>query len=565
MISRNKGFNRVELRWRFDHGAEKYRLYRLDDAGGRKMLLSSQRSNAYVDTVPVSLNCKSYFYELEVVYDENVKLEKVETSRTDWCRDMLPAIHVPNRPGWEAIYQKAWQLTWESIVTSEALPSRFAYNDYPDNDTTYVWDSCFCSLFQRYASIQGVHPCMKTLDNFYALQQQNGYIPRNYWTKTFESWYSLTEPTFESVNPPLFAWAEWGHYMMTADKERLEDVLPHLMLHYEFVDSTFKKDNGLYRWNAGGSGWDNINWEQGEDAIHWYVDMYAQQALAARCIANIAGALGKEDVERQYTGRWEEKRKKLLRLHWNDAAKWFCSRTKDSRFTRKTLSGIWPMAAGLVEHECAEELVKKTLLNSHCFMTDPMPLPTVAKDENGYNPLGEYWLGGVWINMSYLVIRTLYENGFQEEAFALAIKTLDGVYDTYEKFESFPQSLWECYAPEASGPASHKITAPDKLGGVREEFGGWACNIINILIENVLGFYVNAPENALVWDIKLFEEHGIRNLHFGSICTSLNIKFEEHTKEISELIAKSNGEYRLIVRHNGNKKEIKVKKGINYI
>ena len=567
MLTKNIGYNRVEVRWLDDRRATGYRLYRSEGDGTRELVVKTKDS-AYVDTVPGCLSRQRYTYTLEKRGGAHYRrVETAETNLADWCEDRVPMVHLPDRPGYEAIYRTAWELTWQGIVCSDALPTRYAYNDYPDNDVTYLWDTCFCTLFQRYAALQGVHPCMSTIDAFYAQMRDDGFIPRNFNWRTFEAQYgdgpspNMGDKFAEGINPPLVAWAEWNYYLISGDKERLATVLPKLTRHDGFIDSYLEAEPGCYRWNAGGEGWDNLNWDQGDDEIYYYVDLLAQQALAARCTAQIADELGEDGIHSDFQARWEAKRGPLREIYWNEDKDWYCSLTRDRRFTRKTMNGLWPLVAGIADSEQAATAVRQTLMDPACFLTEPTPMPTVAKDEPGYNPLGEYWLGGVWHNISLMALRGLEEYGFEREALELTTRTLDATAACYQDYESFPHSLWECYAPERVAPASHKIVRPDLEGGVREEFRGWACCIINMLIENLLGFYVNAPRRELKWIIRLTEAHGIDRLRFGDVCTDLRIADREDAPAPAEITVRSDKAYTLSVQVSEREARLDVEPG----
>jgi hypothetical protein len=523
MRAENIAYNRVLIRWRLDYQSSCFKLFRLSSTQ-ELIELYTGTDNRFIDTVPGSLNEDIYHYVLKKQCGGKERTETVSTMPADWCAGQLPRPYLPLKPEWIELYNKAWQLAWQSIVHADRLPYTYAYNDYPDNQTTYVWDSCFCTMYQRYAAQQGVHPCMATLDSFYALQQPNGYIARNFNCNTFRSWYPHDTPSAESVNPPLFAWAEWEYYLVTADRNRLVKVLPALVSQYRFFDGYMQKEKDKYAWSGDGNGWDNINWGEGDREILWYVDALCQQALAARHIALIAGETAEPEIAQEFSDRWQQKSEPLHRLYWSNEKKWFCSLDKQGRHTRKTLCGIWALIAGIARKDTAD-MVATTLMDPSIFYTSPMPLPALAKDEPGYNPHGEYWLGGVWINMVLVALRGLREYGYAGDAFDMSQRTLDGISAVFRHYDSFPGSLWECYAPEFAEPASHKNHSPGLGGGVREEFSGWTGCLINLIIEEILGFHINAPANVLVWDIRLNTDHGIDNLRFGGITTSLRAVF----------------------------------------
>ena len=165
MIAENTGFNQVTLRWRLNRNVQQFRLFRSDNNRNWTFVCITTE-NSYIDTVPGVLSQTRYFYLLEKIGIDTWLPETIETSRTVFSSEKLPQPVLTGHSGWMAIYRKAWELTWQGIRQSPVLPACYCYNDYPNNDVSYLWDTCFCSLFQRYAAVGGMHPCMKSLDNF---------------------------------------------------------------------------------------------------------------------------------------------------------------------------------------------------------------------------------------------------------------------------------------------------------------------------------------------------------------------------------------------------------------
>ena len=80
----------------------------------------------------------------------------------------------------------------------------------------WVWDTCFMAMYCRYAPDQ--FPGIQSLDNFYELQRDDGFIAMTYDLNIGE------EPYPDRINPPLFAWTEWMHFRATGDDSRLSRV-----------------------------------------------------------------------------------------------------------------------------------------------------------------------------------------------------------------------------------------------------------------------------------------------------------------------------------------------------
>ena len=122
-----------------------------------------------LDSVPVSFGEMTYRYIIE--NKDRDTLHSFQTNKYQSPKELIPTIKIQEKPGWETIYNKAWDLCWQRIRTSKVLPSRFAYNDYPDNNNTYVWDAAFCNLYQAYTEVHGGHPGILTYDGFYHISQ----------------------------------------------------------------------------------------------------------------------------------------------------------------------------------------------------------------------------------------------------------------------------------------------------------------------------------------------------------------------------------------------------------
>jgi hypothetical protein len=114
--------------------------------------------------------------------------------------DRLPVPVLGGSPGLVRLYWKAWEIALGKIRTPR-LGSGFA-SDYMDegfSDNIFQWDTCFMVMFGRYG--QDVVPGVKSFDNFYAKQHEDGFIDReisetdgtDYWGPQHNN----------SINPPL--------------------------------------------------------------------------------------------------------------------------------------------------------------------------------------------------------------------------------------------------------------------------------------------------------------------------------------------------------------------------
>jgi len=125
-------------------------------------------------------------------------------------------------------------------------------------------------MFARYGHAE--FPFIQSLDNFYCLQRNSGYICREYLREPDERSSSVTMEvsTIRMVgriasNPPLFAWAECEILKVTGDKSRFAMILPVLEKYLEFLNRDGDPE-GL----AGTSGWNKDDARQGHPhQLYW--------------------------------------------------------------------------------------------------------------------------------------------------------------------------------------------------------------------------------------------------------------------------------------------------------
>jgi neutral trehalase len=102
----------------------------------------------------------------------------------------------------------------------------------------------------------------------------------------------------------------------------------------------------------------------------------------------------------------------------------------DGKFTHvATPSSFFPMLAGICSQEQADKMVK-VLLDENRFWTK-MPVPSMPKDSEFYDI--DMWRGCSWLNLNYFIIVGLRRYGFVEIAEELRKRTLDTVFEWYQK------------------------------------------------------------------------------------------------------------------------------------
>ena len=470
----------------------------------------------------------------------------MEQKISAWNQNGIPEPIYEPRPAWVALYWEAWRLAAAHVVTREGVPQSPYMDEGFDPNTVWIWDTCFMAAYCKYAPER--FPGVESFENFYAPLHESR-----------SSSVVIQHPD----NPPLFAWLELEHACFTGDLGRLRAVWDRgvLQKHDAFFQHqpqprtrthpAARYHNDLY-WNGNGFHWSGVasgmdntprgrgidpHGIDGHERILWF-DALAQQALSARCLADIADRLQEPDAA-HWRAVYVARVAQLNRLHWcvEEGVYYDVLADRPTEFVRvKTPAAYWPLLAGACGPEQTAALGR--LAEDPNVFGGEVPWPSVSRDDPDYDASGGYWRGGVWLPLAYMATKALERNGHATLADQQAHKLLEHMCRTYQEVK--PHTIWEAYAPEAPLPS----TAKDGAGRVRPDFCGWsALGPISLFLENVLGFReINGLTRTVVWDCPdASGAIGIRKLRFGDV--SADLLFEE-----GQLRCTSNIPFTLIFR-----------------
>ncbi len=469
----------------------------------------------------------------------------------------LPSPILEKNPELVAMYWKCWELAFNHFRKVYAgSPFVSDYIDEAFNDNIFQWDTIFMVMFARYAST--VFPAIQSLDNFYCRQHPSGYICREISEKTGEDF--VYEGRKNTINPPLFSWAEVESFSITGDKSRFAAVLPVLDKYVEWLnrDGDLVTSDGkewekcgrrargskhsLY-WNTGlGSGMDNT--PRGGNG---WVDMSCQMVIQYNNLAFICDELGKSKEAHNYREEAKSIAQRINTWCWNDTDGYYYDVDNDGRQVKwKTAGTFWPLLAKVASPKQAQRLVEH-LKDPKTFWR-PFVFPTLAADQPGYDPKGGYWLGGVWAPTNYAIIKGLEQYGFEEVAQEASSKYLAAMTEVFRK----TGTVWENYAPESFDPGKP----------AKGDFVGWSgCGPIALLIENVLGFRCDGVRNELTWYLHRSDKHGIERLHFGSTTASLVFEPSEKDRQPAKIAVETDRPFDLVVKSKGRTDKYTMKSG----
>lgn len=469
---------------------------------------------------------------------------------SDW-KEYIPVPICEEHPEYNELYIKAWELAFLHIKDIPGMPQN-PYMDEAFCDTQiWIWDSCFMTFFCKYA--REVFPGIETLNNFYEVLYCGKHLPEIIPTDKEPDWTGAVpgEPYEIKIhiadNPPIFAWAEYENILMRGDKEYAKELLYErkvLQKHYEWMESLrerklpppgvmeptfFIVEKYGYKWEGGRSGMDNTpRGRTGEHAesqrpnnpnMLW-VDAICQQALTAKMISKMFALVDDAENERIWYDKFSEKKSIVNNFYWDKEDSFYYDIDCNTHEFYKVMSiaSYWTLTAGIASEEQAKALIKQ-IENPKTF-GGVVPLVSLSRSDNDYNPLGAYWRGAVWAPTAYATLIGMKNYGFLNEAHSASCKLLEHIYKTYVEFE--PHTLWECYSPEEYKPSENEC-ANGKY--VRPDFCGWSALFpISIYIEFVLGFHtIDAFQNLVEWakPDTLKGKIGIKNLRFGKILTDI--------------------------------------------
>lgn len=353
----------------------------------------------------------------------------------------------------------------------------------------FLWDSCFCTMWAKFAPER--FPVTTTLDNFYNLQQEDGFICREFKSDGRAFW-SKEHPI--SFNPPILSWAEIQLYDAgVTGIDRLRQVYPKLKKHYEFCRRTYRRSDGLYFGDALGCGMDDLPrmpFEKHNDAHSgidikpehitvesrmwdfvsrtdlycWnrqmgWIDISSQMALNALNMKRIAALIGKQADAEMFAMHHAELAEIINEKCFDESRGFYFDFYNGKVIPRYHAGAFWVMIAGVVPRERISQVV--AVLRDEKIFNRPVPFPSLGACDKDYDPEKGYWPGPVWPPTAYVAIQGLRAMGEEEEAVYFARKYYNAVAELYRK----TGTVFENISPE-------QYDHPKEFAG--RDFCGWA-------------------------------------------------------------------------------------------
>ena len=363
----------------------------------------------------------------------------------------------------------------------------------------FMWDSVFQSIWASRARERD-YPILSSLDNFYMLQLEDGFIVREYSSRGLPCW-NPDHPI--ALNPPILSWGEIEVFRHgVSDRARLERVYPKLVRFHESLKRRYRRADGLYFGEQLGCGMDDIvrspagmseeDKKKGGivfseaafgpglmipslDAFraHWlktrsgdsswnrqmgWIDITSQVALDCLNLAEIAAAIGKDDEAKAWRAEHAEIAKAVNDLCWDETRGYYFDRGPDGIIPRYHGGSFWTMLARIPTPERAKRMVR-VFEDPEIFGT-PVPFPALAKCEPDYDSENHYWRGQVWPPTAYVAIIGLRTLGFEDLAQRLGRRYYNATYE-----------LWKATGTIWENLSSQQCDHPKPHAG--RDFCGW--------------------------------------------------------------------------------------------
>jgi len=400
------------------------------------------------------------------------------------------------------IYDKTWawiQDCWNGGGSKSGIEGKFF--SYPEAQVVYQADAIYSSFFLVYSNrIYQAHP---TLDLFYDRQEANGAIRCAYDVNSGAP--VLERDNSEGLGPPLFAWAEHNIYHKSGNKKRVKDVLPILCKYSNWIDSTYKKANGLYKTPHNATGMSNS--PRGD--AYYAMDFNTMMAINMLYISALADILNDKETSFQYKRQYFSLKTRINSLMWNaDDGFYYDISKAEKQVPIKTIAGFWPLLAEIPNGEKAERIIEK--LSDPNYFGTPHPFPSLAVSEKEFDETGRGYRGSVYPHLTFMVVKGLERYHRWDLARECAIRHVYFMLDSMSPDGNHNRgNLWEAYAPVKEGPA--KWTG--KPAFPRAQFLTYdALSTICLTIENIVGLSISLPRKTVDWVIPNLEIMGVENL-----------------------------------------------------
>jgi len=456
----------------------------------------------------------------------------------------LPNPILNHRPELVRAYWGAW---WWMDVNTEHRPGRDniepAFISAAYNGNAFAWDTSTMLLFARYA--WKTRPTIVSMNNFY--RNPNIGKDAKEWSIPHEI---LGLKTPAGTPPQIMAWAEWEHYLMTGDRERLKYAVPFLLKNYQTMREKAgpkleyrRIGKGIELYMPGRSTVNNVASPLGGD-VRIAVDTLAQMAHSALCLARMADVLGDTETAAAMRKDYDLHVKTLHERHWDAKRGTFLGKAQNGDFYPfYHASNFWPWLAEATTTEQDIEMLialfdptrfrQGSLVPTASFENVRWHAPKDGRHTNSFSMYSGFWLGSIWAPTNQVVIRGLRNKGMPMLAREVSLDMLRwGIEQPLlnpasqvplEKTDfSKIGSYAEYTMPEFIREVGRDGKARYRLHQFQGDFVGWGGTpVVCGIVEELIGILPDASKQTITWRVNELPRHGLTNINLGAATIGL--------------------------------------------
>jgi len=415
----------------------------------------------------------------------------------------FPAVHFYDQD-FVDMYEQTWawvQEAWYKNKDQAKNGLSPAFLVYPGSSTITQFEACLSTFFLAYSN--GIFPAHNMLDLFYNKQEDSGAIRGTYSISDGSPVFTDDNP--ESVQPPLFAFAEYNLFHKEGNKKRLKEIVPKLQKYFSWLEDTFRQENGLYSVSLEATCTGNSP----REGMVYPVDFNSQQAINALYMSALGDILNDKEISFTYKRQYFSLKTRINSLMWDEKTGFYHDLDRDEkRLAAKTIAGFWTLLAELPNEAKAVRLIEH-LKNPETFGIEH-PFPSVSADDPAFSEEGNGHRGSVFPVFNFMIIKGLEKFARFELAREAAIRHLYYMLDTLHPDGKDDGNVWEAYNPMNEGPARSTDGDEDFPRPLYLHYVG--LSTITLIVENVLGLYISLPRKTVDWIMPTLEIMGIENL-----------------------------------------------------
>ncbi len=414
----------------------------------------------------------------------------------------FPAVHFYDQD-FVDMYEQTWawvQDAWYKNKDQDKNGLQAAFLVHPDSNTINQFEACLSTFFLAYSN--NIFPAASVLDNFYGKQEDSGAIRGEY--RIEDGGPVFTDDNPESVQPPLFAFAEYNLFHKGGNKKRLKEVVPRLQQYFAWLEENFRAENGLYSVPSEATRMGNSPREKAK----YQVDFNSQQAINALYMSALGDILNDKEISFTYKRHYFSLKTRINSMMWDEETGFYHDLDENGdRLPQKTIAGFWTLLAEIPNEAKAVRLIDH-LKNPETFGIEH-PFPTLSADDPDFDENGGGYRGSVFPAFNFMVVKGLEKYARFELAREAAIRHLYYMLDTLHPEGREDGNVYEAYHPLKEGQAqwegNEEFPRPLYLPYV-------GLSTITLIIENVLGLFISLPRKTVDWIMPTLEIMGIENL-----------------------------------------------------